>query len=46
MKFSYADVMRMPVFERRFFLGEFQREMDQQKEEQQKQEQKMKSKRM
>ena len=46
MKFSYGDVMRMPVYERRFFIGEFQRELDQQKEEQQKQEQKMKSKSM
>lgn len=46
MKFSYSDVMRMPVYERRFFIGEFQREIDQQKEEQEKQERKMKSKRM
>jgi len=45
MKFSYSDVMRMPVYERRFFIGEFQREMDQKKAEQDKQEQKMKSKR-
>jgi len=46
MKFSYSDVMRMPVYERRFFIGEFQREIDQQKAEQEKQENKMKSKRM
>ena len=46
MKFSYSDVMRMPVYERRFFIGEFQREIDQQKAEQEKQEKKMKSKRM
>jgi len=45
MKFSYADVMNMPIYERRFFLGEFQRELDKQKDEQDKQERKMKSKR-
>ena len=45
MKFSYADVMNMPIYERRFFFGEFQRELDKQKADQDKQEQKMKSKR-
>ena len=45
MRFSYADVMNMPIFERKYFIGEFQREMDQQKAEQEKQERKMKSRR-
>ena len=45
LRFSYGDVLRMPVYERRYFIGEFQREMDQQKEDQEKQERKMKSRR-
>ena len=45
LRFSYADVRRMPVYERRYFIGEFQRELDQQKAEQDKQERKMKSRR-
>lgn len=45
MRFSYADVMRMPVYERRYFIGEYRRELDQQKDEQDKQERKMKSRR-
>ena len=45
MKFSYGDVMNMPIYEKKFFLGEFQRELDQQKAEQEKQERKSKSRR-
>lgn len=31
MRFSYADVMRIPVFERRFYLDMWMKEMEKQK---------------
>lgn len=32
LKFTYRDVMDMPVYERRFYIEMFKDEMDQQKE--------------